>query len=136
LWQRVGAVLGVLALAYTAYAAYTAPPCRQADWLLVLAVAWGVLPPLWWWIEFFFIYPRHHSVDKFEVLKHAAQASLAIWAPIAVALAAYGSSDYFKPTKPSDCLYVARGASPATASVMASGALPAGRAASSASSTP
>ena len=30
-WQKAGAALGVAALAYTAYAAYTAPPCVQAD---------------------------------------------------------------------------------------------------------
>ena len=134
LWQRTGAVLGVAAPLYTAHAACTAPPCVQADWLLVLAVAWGVLPPLWWWIEFFFVYPRHHTDQKFELLKHGAQASLAIWAPIAVALAAYGSSDYFKPAKAAECLYVARGAaSGAPAAVparpaSASAAAPASRA--------
>ncbi len=105
-WQRAGATIGILALLYTAYTAYVAPPCAPARDLLVLAVLWGVVPPLWWWFEFFFIFPRHYTSDKFELLKHGAQASLAIWAPIAVALAAYASSDYFKvPDDPKKCVY-------------------------------
>ena len=109
-WQRLGALMGAVALGYTAWAAYSAPPCAQSGKLLVLAVLWGVWPPFWWWTEFFFIYPEHHTKEKLEVLKHAAQASLAIWAPIAVALAAYSTSDYFKVPEPGKaCSYVARG---------------------------
>jgi hypothetical protein len=105
-WQRVGAGLATFALLYTAWAAYTAPPCTPAHQLLVLAALWGTIPPLWWWFEFFFVFPRHHTAAKLELLKHGAQASLAIWAPIAVALAAYSTSDYFKiPEPPKTCLY-------------------------------
>ena len=78
-WQRLGALLGACALVYTACAAYFAPPCSPAGELIVLTVLWGVAPPLWWWTEFFFVYPKHHSPEKFELLKHGAQASLAIW---------------------------------------------------------
>jgi hypothetical protein len=95
-WQRFGAILGGLAILWTAQLAYDAPACETPRKLILLAALWGVWPPLWWWIEFFFIYPRHHTPEKFELLKHGAQASLAIWAPIAVALAAYSASDYFK----------------------------------------
>jgi hypothetical protein len=110
-WQRAGALLGIAALVYTARAAYAAPPCAPANELLVLTALWGVVPPLWWWIEFFFVYPPHHGKDRLELLKHGAQASLAIWAPIAVALGAYASSDYFKiPEPPKPCLYAARSA--------------------------
>jgi hypothetical protein len=109
-WQRLGTVIGVAALVFTAHAAFTAPPCVQADGLLLLAALWGIVPPFWWWIEFFFVYPKHHTEEKFELVKLAAQASLAIWLPIAAALAAYASSDYFKPPgNPPQCLYLPRG---------------------------
>lgn len=108
-WQRLGAALGAVALIYTAHAAYIAPPCSPPGELLILAVLWGVVPPLWWWVEFFFVYPKHHSAEKLELLKYGAQASLAIWAPIAVALAAYSTNDYFKiPEAPKTCVYQAR----------------------------
>lgn len=108
-WQRFGAVLGTAALIYTAHAAYFAPPCSPANELIVPTMLWGIAPPLWWWAEFFFIYPRHHSAEKFELLKHGAQASLAIWAPIAIALAAYSTNDYFKiPESPRTCVYQRR----------------------------
>lgn len=106
-WQRAGALIGAGGLVYTVRAVYDAPPCALPEELFLLAALWGVLPPLWWWVEFFYIFPRHHTAEKFELLKHGAQASLAIWAPIAVALAAYSSSDYFKPPEPSQaCVYV------------------------------
>lgn len=101
-WQRFGAALGIVAILCTAWEAFHAPPCQNPGNLIFLAALWGVWPPLWWWAEFFFVYPKHHTKEKFELLKHGAQASLAIWAPIAVALAAYSSSDYFKPPEKSE----------------------------------
>jgi hypothetical protein len=105
-WQRSGALLGAVALVYTVYAVVKAPPCEFPVRLLMLAALWGLVPPLWWWFEFFFIFPHHHTTEKFELIKHGAQASLAIWAPIAVALAAFSASDYFKkPEAGKPCAY-------------------------------
>lgn len=106
-WQRCGAIIGMLALIYTFYSVVKAPPCEFPYRLLILAALWGLVPPLWWWFEFFFVFPHHYSVEKFELLKYGAQASLAIWAPIAVALAAFASTDYFKKPEPGKgCAYV------------------------------
>ena len=105
-WQRIGTAIGLIGIAVTAYLAYNALPCSldSARRLVILAVAWGVVPPFLWWIEFFFVFPKYHTPEKFELLKHGAQASLAIWAPIAVALAAYSTNDYFKvPEAPKPC---------------------------------
>jgi hypothetical protein len=105
-WQRCGGIVGAAALVYTVYAVLKAPPCEFPVRLLALAALWGIVPSLWWWFEFFFIYPHHHTDKKLELLKHGAQASLAIWAPIAVALAAFSSSDYFKKAEPGKaCVY-------------------------------
>ena len=114
-WQRCGAVLGVVTLIYTVYAVLAAAPCEFPSRLLLLAALWGLVPPLWWWFEFFFVFPHHYSAEKFELVKHGAQASLAIWAPIALALAAFSSSDYFKKPESGNCIHAsAIQASPAT----------------------
>jgi hypothetical protein len=105
-WQRCGAAIGAAALVYTVYAVFQAKPCELPVRLLMLAALWGLVPPLWWWFEFFFIFPHHYTDEKFELLKHGAQASLAIWAPIAVALAAFSSSDHFKKQESGKCVYV------------------------------
>lgn len=96
IWQRIGAGLGIVAVLGTVAAVVEATHRGRPDWVFVLAAVWGIAPPLWWWIEFFFVYPPHHTEKKFELIKYGAQISLAIWAPIAVALAAYGASDRFK----------------------------------------
>jgi hypothetical protein len=91
-------------LLFTAYAIYVAEPCEPPVRLFYLAVAWGVWPPAWWWFEYFFIFPKYYTQEKFEAFKHGAQASLGIWAPIAVGLFAYASSDVFKePVPPTKC---------------------------------
>lgn len=101
-WQRFGAALAIGFVALTIYV--VANPCEPPRTLYYMAFAWGVWPPLFWWIEFFFFFPKHYTKDKFEILKHGAQASLAIWAPIAVGLFAYASSDVFKvPAPPAEC---------------------------------
>jgi lysylphosphatidylglycerol synthetase-like protein (DUF2156 family) len=96
-WQRLGALLAISLLIWTLCVAIQADRGQPSILLIILAVLWGVFPPAWWWAEFFFIYPPYHNEKKFELFKFAAQASLAIWAPIAVGLVAYISSDYFKP---------------------------------------
>jgi len=91
-------------LVYTIYAILAAKPCVPPLRLFYLALLWGVWPPAWWWFEYFVIFPKFYTPEKFEAFKHGAQASLAIWAPIAVGLFAYASSDRFQvPVPPAEC---------------------------------
>jgi hypothetical protein len=65
--------------------------------LLAVSFAWAFFPAVWAWLEFFFIHPKYGSEESAELLKEGHRVSLAIWAPLALSLAAYSSSDYFKP---------------------------------------
>ena len=62
-----------------------------------MTFAWAFFPPAWACAEFFFIFPKWGDRAASETLKEGQKVALAIWAAIAIALAAYGSSDYFKP---------------------------------------
>lgn len=64
--------------------------------VIIFSFLWAFLPPLWFWIEFVFIFPRWAKCDTLDILKESQRLALAIWAPIAISLAAYGNSDYFK----------------------------------------
>jgi hypothetical protein len=95
-------VIGVLALWFTANAVCDAEAQEHVRprLLWLLAFLWAFVPALWAWAEFFFIHPRWGNDNSAELLKEGHRLSLAVWAPIALSLAAYSSSDYFKPLSP------------------------------------
>ncbi|MEX3943318.1 EI24 domain-containing protein [Paraburkholderia sp. BR10937] len=115
-WLRFFAIVSVVALIYTLLAAWFAPPCRPPVGLFILAVFWGVVPPLFWWFQWFYVFPKYRNEHRLETFKYGAQSALAIWAAVVVALAAYSTSDFFKPAAPDKdkpgqpglCLYEAR----------------------------
>jgi hypothetical protein len=65
----------------------------KRDWIIVLAFLWTILPPAWFWIDYFVVFRRAGNLDEFEAFKHGQQVSAAIWAAIAVSLAALAGSD-------------------------------------------
>lgn len=69
--------------------------------MYALAISWAVIPPAWFWYEFFFIYRKEGwgNPRAFEAYKHGQQVSAAIWLAIAATLGAIASSDHFKETK-------------------------------------
>ena len=68
--------------------------------IYVLAALWAVLPPIWFWFEYFFVYRVKGRDGTFELFKHGQQTSIAIWAGVTLSLVAFASSEYFKATKP------------------------------------
>ena len=56
--------------------------------LVLLAFFWGVLPPIWFWAEYWWLYMRHGdgSDAAFAQFKHNQTRSAAIWAGILVFL--------------------------------------------------
>lgn len=69
------------------------------SWSLVvagLALFWAVGAPAWFWFEYFFLYREDGEKGSFELYKHGHQVSIAIWAGLAVSLAALANSDMFK----------------------------------------
>ena len=55
-------------------------------WVLYcLVFAWSVLPPFWFWFEYFFNFKpfgRHSNPKAFDHLKHGQQTAAAIWAGV------------------------------------------------------
>jgi len=50
--------------------------------LLVLVGIWTIIPPVWFFVEYFYIYKRcePHDTHKFDQFKHGQQLAAAIWA--------------------------------------------------------
>ncbi|MEZ5610474.1 MAG: hypothetical protein R3E45_08570 [Rhodocyclaceae bacterium] len=97
--HRVAAISIVLFVATLALCVVAI--AKGPSWGLVvaaLAFFWGVGAPAWFWYEFFFLYREDGEKGSFELYKHGHQVSIAIWAGLAVSLAALASSDLFKET--------------------------------------
>jgi hypothetical protein len=62
----------------------------------VMGAVWAIIPPLWFWYEYFYIYLPHGDPKTFEQFKYGQQVSVAIWAGVALALFAFVSADRFK----------------------------------------
>lgn len=57
---------------------------------------WGILPPIWFWLEYFFILHKHGTDQDFERFKYGQQLSIAVWVVVTTLLVALASSDHFK----------------------------------------
>jgi hypothetical protein len=93
-------VLGTLILAVLAW--WSPTPKEYLPWLYLCAAFWGVTPPLWFWFEYhyYILDPKVGNMSQLEKYKYGVQTGMAVWAGIAVSLAAYISSDHFKTSKP------------------------------------
>ncbi|MGQ0650122.1 MAG: hypothetical protein ACT4P7_21435 [Gemmatimonadaceae bacterium] len=87
------AVTVVIGAIFTAIVAGSAYAAGDRDRIIVLAAAWAVIPPAWFWVDYFLVFRRGGEQAQFEQFKHGQQVSAAIWAAIAVTLAALASSD-------------------------------------------
>ena len=63
------------------------------------AALWLIMPPLWFWYEFFWIYDRRGKPGTIELFKHGQQVSIAIWAGVGLCLGGLATSDHFKEPK-------------------------------------
>jgi hypothetical protein len=98
---RRAARIGALALAGTVLLACMAWNHKcWLTWLYGLAAAWVIVPPVWFWYEYHYIYCVKGQLTEFDKFKHGQQTGLAIWAGVAVALGVYISGDHFKAPSP------------------------------------
>lgn len=70
---------------------------QYVEFIYFLAALWAVLPAGWFWFEYFYVYRRYGNPAAFEQFKHGQQTAVAIWAGVTLSLAAFASSDFFKP---------------------------------------
>jgi hypothetical protein len=87
------AVAVVVAAVGTIIATVLAYVNGKRDWIIVFAFFWTVVPPAWFWVDYFVVFRRGGNLGQFEAFKHGQQVSAAIWAAIAVSLAALAGSD-------------------------------------------
>ncbi|MFO1351086.1 MAG: hypothetical protein U1F68_10610 [Gammaproteobacteria bacterium] len=50
---------------------------------------WTIAPPLWFFIEYFWLFKRFSDPDKLELFKHGQQVSASIWAGVVAFLIAF-----------------------------------------------
>jgi hypothetical protein len=79
-------------------------PKEGHPWLTLLAAIWAVSPPIWFWYEYLFLIVNHVDEKQLEKYKFAVQLGAAIWAGVAISLAAYVGSDHFKQPAPDQTL--------------------------------
>jgi hypothetical protein len=93
-------LIAVVALTITgcvSYCALSNTALRSAQpALLGLAAAWAVGAPTWFFVEYYFFYKKAPAPDSWELFKHGQQVAIPVWAGIAAALYAVGSSDLAK----------------------------------------
>jgi hypothetical protein len=103
-----GGTISTLALGYSLYVAYQGwgvrvPPTGPWPYVkvkqLVFIVLWTLLPPIWFWFEYFFDYlrkwePGHEPPPDFDVFKYGQDVSLRVWlAASSVLLVLYFGKD-------------------------------------------
>lgn len=55
---------------------------------LALLAAWTLLPPLWFWFEYFYLYKPFAPAGTFEAFKYGQDISAKIWAAIVAVITA------------------------------------------------
>jgi hypothetical protein len=93
---RLGGCASAAALVCTILLALRAWRLGEVEVIYSLAVLWTVLPPIWFWFEFFFLYQTSGEKDGFEAFKYGQQVSIAIWAAVTLSLVAIATSEHFK----------------------------------------
>lgn len=101
-WVTGVGVIAVFLAMGSLVVAYDAWESREPKLLYLFSAIWVIVPPIWFWIEYFVIYRKFGDPEAFESYKFGQQISVAIWASLALFLVGFASSEHFKNKKP-DC---------------------------------
>jgi hypothetical protein len=101
-WRKVLAptagILAAIAAIATIGALLLDPPTNnlaasgKPAWALVALVLWAVVPPMWFWLEHFYVWRGAGIADTFDLHKYGQEVSRNIWLAFVALLAAL----YFK----------------------------------------
>ena len=83
----------LVAATATVWAAYRFFLAGDRDRLIALTAAWTLLPPAWFWVDYFLVFRPYGDLAQFEKFQHGQQVSAAIWAAMALALGVLASSN-------------------------------------------
>jgi hypothetical protein len=94
---RAAIALSVIGFVATLWVAYDAWATKVVLRLYLTIGIWAVVPPVWFWIEYFFIYRRYGQPGTLELFKYGQDVAKAIWAGVLAALVGLAASDLTKP---------------------------------------
>jgi len=92
----VGTIGALFLLVTFLFCAFTIIYCELSKYLFIFHILWSIIPPIWFWYEFFHLYREYGEDETFEYFKYAQQLSIAIWVGILASLSFLLSSNYFK----------------------------------------
>ena len=78
----------LIACIATIHVAYLAVTRNSKEYLFLATACWAVVPPAWFWVEYFWLYKKWGDHYQFERFKYGQGQSKAIWAGIVAALIA------------------------------------------------
>ncbi|MEM1178347.1 MAG: hypothetical protein AAGM22_08390 [Acidobacteriota bacterium] len=87
-------VTAILLLALTACLAISAIGDRQIDPLLGAIGVWTIVPPVWFWGEYFFLYRKHGKPGTLDLFKYGQQVSGAVWLAVLALLTILANAEH------------------------------------------
>lgn len=86
LWLSIAGALTILLAVISAILSGIFYRCEFREGLMSLALAWSVLPPMWFWIEYHCIYREYGNAEAFDAFKHGQDISRAVWLGLTAAM--------------------------------------------------
>jgi hypothetical protein len=65
------------------------------EFVYIFAAFWSIVPPIWFWYEFFWLYRVDGNPDTFELFKYGQDLGKAIWVAAAGTFVALAGSSFF-----------------------------------------
>lgn len=93
------ALAGVLGVGITGWVIYGAICGKEKIWLYAVVGGWTIIPPIWFWLEYYLVYRRWGLPGTFDFFKYGQQVGGAIWAGVLAALLSFTLSDIVDPTQ-------------------------------------
>ena len=72
--------LGLIAVAVTLWRLSRESTSRYEK--IVLLVAWGLVPPIWFLVEYFFIFIPYGTKDSFQFFEYGQNVAAKVWAAV------------------------------------------------------
>jgi hypothetical protein len=89
---RSAAAVSIVAFAVTLWIVCDAWNTASVIRLYLAIGAWAVVPPTWFWIEYFYVYRRYGQPDTLELFKYGQDVAKAIWAGVLAGLIAFAAA--------------------------------------------
>lgn len=93
---RIAGCSAALAAIVSLCLAYIAWRGKHVEIIYLCLMFWTIVPPIWFWGEYFVVYRRFGDPTAFDSFKHGQQVSLAIWAALAFSLNGLAGAEHFK----------------------------------------